>query len=317
VRILRKLLPNRAPTRDEFAGLVLRELERAGISDAVYDNPTFTIEIGGRENVIFLDNAYANYCNADRQERSAALSRMTSVLHAGGAETPSDFPSVRPFLMPVIRDASYSSLVRLDLMSKKVDVSKLDGPTRPLFGSLVVGFAYDTEHSIQFVDRTTFDRWAVSFDDALLEAIDNLRKKTPMNSMNEEIPGLYRSQFGDSYDSARILLTDLIYRLGVYGEPVAFVPNRNQLWVTGSRDEPALRALLEIAEEAHFQPYPISPDLFILRDGNWEVYSPGNTSLLTLATSLKRRRRSVDYAQQKESLDLIHNMDGVDIFVTS
>ena len=316
MKILDTLLGRGTPGRDEFAELVLKDLHHAGFANTIYDPATFTIEIGGRDNIIFLDNAYTNYCKANKQERAAIVARLSSGWRVR-PEIPMKFASARSHLMPVIRDASYSSIVRLDLMSKNVDVSKFACPATPLFGSVEVGLAYDSLHSIHQINQDAFDKWGVTFEEAIEEAKDNLRKRTNPKSISEEAAGLYRSQWGDSYDSARILLTDLIYRLSVYGDPVAFVPNRDQLWITGSRNDAALRALLRVGEEAHFQPYPISPDLFVLLDGRWQTYAPQETDLIELSTSLRRRRAGVDYAQQKQALDLIHASAGTDIFVAT
>ena len=309
---------SKKPGRDEFAGLVMKRLSQAGVENLVYEREHFSLKAEGRNNVIFLANAHENYCKADKREREAILVRICS-MGSQKSEIPSDFESVRSFLMPVIRDASYASLIALHLRSKDtaMDVSKLESPTRPLFGSLVVGLAYDSEHSIQQINQTTFAKWGVSFEDALNQARDNLRDKTDPNGMKEEALGIYRSTWADSYDSARILMTDLIYRLEVEGEPIAFVPNRNQLWVTGSSNNQAISTLLKIGEEAHFEPYPLSPDLFALSDGVWGVYVPQDPAVRNLARSLQRRREAVDYQQQKQALDAIHKAEGTDIFVAS
>lgn len=313
MHVLGKLF-QRTPTRDQFAAIVLKALAEVGFRDVTYSSDEFTLRTG--QDVIFLDNAHANYCKASKPERKAIIQRVCATWRSR-TEIPSDFDTARPFLLPLIRDVSYSDLVKLDLISKNVDISKFDCPTRPLFGSLVVGLAYDTEDSIQQVNVSTFSQWKVAFEDVLTEARDNLRDRTDPSSITEEVPGLYRGRWSDSYDSARILLTDLIYRVPVFGEHVAFVPNRDQLWIAGVRNDSALQAMLKIGEEAHFRPYPISPDLFVLSNGNWHVYRPDQPALLQLSDSLKRRREAVDYNQQKDALDAINSAQGVDVFVAS
>ncbi len=314
--LLTKLLSKKAPTRDEFAALVMKALSQTGIENIVYESAHFVLKVSGQDNTIFLDNGYAAYCKADKKQRQAVIAQFCSGWKQT-PEIPADFESVRPCLMPVIRDEMNSHLFELDLRSKNIDVSKAECPTKSLVGSLVVGLAYDTEHTIQHINKTSFDEWNVSFEDALKQAKDNLRDKTDPNGMKEEAPGLYRSQWADSHDCARILMTDLIYRLNVDGDPIAFLPNRNQLWVTGNRNQAALRILLTLGNEAHFESYPISPDLLILKDGVWEVYVPEDPSLRDLLCSLKRRRTGVDYQQQKRALDAIHEAEGTDIFVAS
>ena len=315
--LLDKIIPKKNPTRDQFAELVMEAFAQTGIRDVVYESDHFVLKVNGNDkNTIFLDNGYANYCKAEKTEREAIIARLC----AGWKDIPkipSDYELVKPHLMPVIRDVMHSHLVDLNLRSRNVDTSKSDSPTKPLFGPLLVALAYDTEHSILQVNQSSFDPWGVSFDDALKQAKDNLRDKTDPNGMKEEGMGLYRSTWADSYDSARILMTDLIYRLSVDGDPVAFVPNRNQLWVTGDRNIAALSVLLKLGKEVHFESYPISPDLFVLIDGVWEVYIPNDPAVRGLSQSLKRHRQALDYKQQKEALDAIHKADGTDVFVAS
>ena len=314
--LLGKLFSKKTPTRDEFANVVMKALSQAGVENIVYDEAQFLLQYGGSEGTIFLGNSFANYCQGDKQERAEVVARLCSAFRSV-PKVPEDFKSAAPFLMPVIKDASYASLSELSLRAKKLDVSNMECPTKPLFDSLVVGLAYDTEHSIQQLNQAALDPWGVSFDEALKVAKDNLRDKTDPNGMVQVAPDVYQSQWGDSYDSARILLTDLIYRLSLSGDPVALVPNRNQLWIAGSRNPDALDSLLKVAEVAHFEPYPISPSLFLLNDGAWSEYVSEDAAFRKLATSIRRRSEAVDYLQQKESLNAIHEEENVDIFVAS
>jgi len=312
--LLEKLF-SRQPSREGFARLVMKTLSNAGADSPHYEQAEFSVRIGKRDNVIFLENSYVNYCAADRQERKAILLRLGSFVSPN--EIPQDFGTASPCLMPMVRDASYFSLVELHMRALGRDVSKLSCPTMPIAGGLVVALAYDTEHSIQHVNNESLSRWGVSLDEALRRAKANLRDRTDLAHIMEEGPGTYRGRWGDSHESARILLTDFIYGLPLAGEPIAFVPNRNQLWVTGTRNDAGLTALLEIGEEAHFAPHPISPNLFLLEDGAWVLYTPENPNARNALVALKRRREAVDYGQQKESLDVIHQKEGTDLFVAS
>jgi uncharacterized protein YtpQ (UPF0354 family) len=316
VSILDTLFRRKAPARDDFAKLIMNRLAQAGAENSTYDSKDFTLTIGGRNIAIFLGNAYEIYCKAGKRQREAILFHFCSAWK-GSAKISDDFSSVRSSLMPLIRDASYFSLAELSIRVRKLDTSKMVYPTKPLTGSLIVGLAYDTEHSIHQVSRESFERWGATFEEALEEARNNLRKKTNSNGMVEEIPGLFRSRWADSYDAARMLLTDLINRLPVSGEPVAFIPNRDQLWVGGNRDIRTIKALLKVGEEAHFVPYSISPDLFVLNDRTWKVYVPEDANVLASFQELRRHRRAVDYEQQKDVLETIYKATGTDVFVAS
>src|SRR5262249_9379850 len=156
----------------------------------------------------------------------ASLQRyVSSFLEA--TPTPTDFDSARANLMPVVRDPAYFSLTTLKVRAEGKDASKLVYTTKPVAPGLVAGLAYDSERAIMTVNQSTLQEWGASLDDALDIAIQNLRDRTPANGFKLIAPGLYVSQFGDSYDSARLLLPDVIYRLTLNGDPVIFAPNRD------------------------------------------------------------------------------------------
>jgi hypothetical protein len=108
----------------------------------------------------------------------------------------------------------------------------------------------------------------VSLEEAFKAAKENLWEKTDPARLAAQGGGIYCGQWGDSYDSSRILFTELIYRLSVDGDPVAFVPNRDQFWVTGTDNLAGLAAILKGGVQSHFkQGHPLSPDLYVLVDG--------------------------------------------------
>jgi len=312
VSFFRKLL-SREPSRNDFANLVIRELAKIGVTNLRYDEGDFTIKVGGKDNTIFLLNSYASYCRTDRQGRQAILAHLAKAFTTK-AEIPEDFASARSNLMPQVRDPSYSSLIELQFRAKALDAFR-DCPTMPIAEGLLASLSYDTERSILQVNLNAFNRWGVSVEEAFQAAKDNLRDRTDPNGMKEISAGIYEGQWHDSYESSRMLLTDLVYRLHVEGEPIAFIPNRNEFCVTGSRNVVGLKALLKTAEDAHFGAHPLSPNLYLLCDGLWQLYVPDDQALRDLWLAIKRRRDALDYKTQKESLELIYQKDKVDLFL--
>jgi hypothetical protein len=309
-----KLLSSK-PTRDQFAQIVLRELAKKGVAGARYDKEGFSIHAGTGTSALFLDNAYANYCKSDKQQRAETLAHLTSGF-AVKPGLPGDYATVQPSLMPIVRDACYSSLAGLHLRSRGIAEPK-PAVFKPLADGLVTMLAYDTEHSILQITQEKFANWGVSLDEAYATAVQNLREKTDTRLLVETEPGVYRSRWGDSYDSARILLTDLIYRLKLNGEPVAFIPNRDQMWVTGHKNSQALQSFIAAADETHFAAHPLSARLYLLDDGKWRPYLPDDPALRTLCLNLLRKRSSVDYDQQKKALEAIYAASKTDMFVAS
>lgn len=308
------------PSRADFAEMIVQALHKAGIEPIDQSASDFSLKLAGGT-TIFLGNVYANFCNAPRSARQSILSEfITSAANIPDLPSiPADFATVKPSLMPVIRDAAYSSMIQLlnrrDGRSK--DDPGLDVVLKNLAGGLAVGLAYDTERNITSINRDLFEQWGVSLDEAFKAAKDNLWEKTDPNRLAGH-DGIYWSEWNDSYDSSRILLTELIYRLSVDGDPVAFIPNRDHLVVTGTNHPAGLDAILKRGIESHFQHgHPLSPDLYVLMDGTWKVYVPEDKSLREMWMKIKRQRDAIDYSQQQKLLNEIHEKEGIDIFVAS
>jgi hypothetical protein len=310
------------PSRADFAEVMIRALDQAGISKDQIDQSEsdFSLKLPGGT-TFFLGNVYSRFCNAPRGQRQAIVEEFVKAA-ASIPELPAiplDFATVKPSLMPVIRDAAYFSMIQL--MNRKNGNTKddlgADVVLKTLAGGLEVGLAYDTERNITSINRDLFEKWGVSVEEALKAAKDNLWERTDPNRFAGQ-DGIYWSDWNDSYDSSRILLTELIYRLSVDGDPVAFVPNRDHLVVTGTNHSAGLAAILQRGMDSHFnQGHPLSPDLYVLVDGTWKVYVPEDKSLREMWMKIKRQRDAIDYSQQQKLLNEIHEKEGIEIFVAS
>lgn len=302
-------------TQEAFAQKMLDALSRAGLKDMQYNAEDFCIVLEGGKNKIYLNNIYTDYNRLSGKARDEHFSRFI----LGSVDRPSipeDFAAARTQLMPIVRDPAYHQLFRLRLIKEGGDGSKLKFLSRPLVEGLEMALAYDMKHGIASVGSESLEKWGVGLEEALVAAKDNLRDQTLDSGMAEIKQGVYLSKWGDSYESSRLLLTDFIYRLQVYGEPVAFVPNRDTLWITGSRDTEGLTAILAQGREQHFNSgHPLSPNLYILLNGEWRLYIPEDAALRGTCLDLKRDRDAIDYHQQKECLDAIHEREKKDLFV--
>lgn len=66
-------------------------------------------------------------------------------------------------------------------------------------------------------------------------AFSNLHRRSP-RPLAEVADGVYVGAWGDGFAAARLLLPTLLDGLTLDGDPVAFIPNRSTLVVTGSND---------------------------------------------------------------------------------
>lgn len=306
------------PSRADFAETVIQALHQAGIGQIEHAESNFSLQVAGGP-TIFLANVYANFCSAPRAARKSILAEFIAAAASLSdfPSIPSDFAAAKPSLMPVLRDAASSSMLQLMDRKGKQDPGGADIVLKNLARGLLVGLAFDTERNLTSINRDLFEQWRVSPEEVFKAAKDNLWEKTDPNRFAGR-DGVYWGEWRDSYDSSRILLTELIYRLSVDGDPVAFVPNRDQIWVTGSNHAAGLTAILKDGMESHFkQGHPLSPDLYVLVDGTWKVYVPEDKSLRELWMKIKRQRDAIDYAQQQNLLNDIYEAEEIDIFVAS
>ncbi|MGA2063285.1 MAG: hypothetical protein ABSG67_22675 [Thermoguttaceae bacterium] len=130
--------------------------------------------------------------------------------------------------------------------------------------------------------------------------------------------GVYLSAAGDSYDGSRLILTDLIRQFHVKGEPIAMIPNRDNLVVAGSDDIEGLNAMLAMTTEALKEPRPISGIALRLDGDEWVPWLPDvSHSLYKEFQQLHLHSLGRDYAEQKDLLDKMNIKNGVDVFVAT
>jgi uncharacterized protein YtpQ (UPF0354 family) len=317
MRALLRRLFHRRLNRERFVGRVLREFRKAGAEHLNYNESEFSITVGGEDHRAFLNNVFADCRDADEESRQASINHFVATF-LNTVSVPTSFASVRQHVLPIVRAHSYNSLFRLHLMAEGNDTSRHDWVWQPLSEGLALGLAYDTEHSLTIVNREMLENWSEPFDVVLRVAKENLRDRTDPNGFVEQQRGVFLGCWNDSYDSSRMLLTEYVYRLSLEGSPVAFLPNRNRLWITGDMDTEGLRRILEAGKESHFKEgHPLSPDLYILAGDIWARYVPEKPVLRELCLSIKRDRDALDYHQQKENLEKLHQKEATDIFVAS
>lgn len=313
---LRRLL-HRGLNRERFVKRILRAFRDAGADNVQYNESEFSISFGTGTGRAFLSNIFANCRDADEESRGVAIDHFVSS-SLNTPSIPNDFESARQHLMPVIRGPAYNSLNRLHLSLLDMDTSELGWICQPLAPGLAVGLAYDTRHALTMVNESSFNQWGEELGRVLNIAIDNLRNATRPDGFVEQQPGVFVSCWNDSYDTSRILLTDYVYRLSVEGNPVAFLPNRHRLWITGDRDIAGLRYVLTVGQESHIlEGHPLSPELYVLADGKWTDYVPDEPILCELCLSIRRDSEAWDYHQQKTDLEELHKKRKLDIFVAS
>lgn len=311
--LISKLL-RRETTRDGFAQVVIRRFSAAGITGFEYRAVDFAIQRPGTSNAIFLHNVFQNYCQADAQGRETILVRFVNAF-AVESKIPTDLASAKAGFMPVLRDYRYISLSRLALESRSTADVHLT-PELPFAPDLNILCACDFQDSMSLVNEDKLKSWGVSLEAAVQIAKDNLRDRTDPNGLTELRDGVHLGTWNDSYESARLILTDYFYRLSLEGDPVAFIPNRDILFVCGELDMAAMSFIVEEGAKTHFENgYPLSPNLYVLRDGKWELFIPSEPRLRRRLFEVQKRRDATDYSEQQKYLNAIYGREKKEISI--
>lgn len=304
---------NKPPTKNKFADLATERLRQdLPQLSFTYDEEQYCLR-GDNGQMLYLTNFYEDFLKSDKAARADLMSRLAKVAEVPAI--PSDFADARDKLLPVLRYLPGLELTVLDTM----DCALSEADTwnmRPLGSVLGIGVAFDTETVVQQVGTTALSDWGISADEALAIATDNLRHKAPP-SFIQAIPGTYVSQYGDLYDAARILLPELAWQLELNGNPVAMVPTRECLLITGDKDEAGLALLMALAKDRMAATSRhLSPEMFRLEGSEWTSWQPEGTNLNQLRTVVLSHR-SGDYDAQNKALCRLFEKKGNDAYVAS
>jgi hypothetical protein len=305
------------PSRDQFAGLMADAIRKAGDTTGLrYDADEFRLVVEhGPTNMLYLTNAYAEYCASPKAGRLAVLRRFVRTWCSHRKDLPDSFEDARHDLLPGVRSRSYFELAPLRLRAE--GTGETVWPYRVLAGCLGVGLIYDLPDSMHQIQQDTLNGWNASFDEALAAACENLRRISGQD-FERPLPGVWLSPWRDNYDASRLAIPDVLRRYKVKGEMVAAVPHRDVLVLTGSEDEAGLGFLLSLIEERMEQPRPLSESPVQLDGETWLPFRPdSNSPLYERFRLLHIKSRAREYAEQAEVLNALHQKTGEDVFVAS
>lgn len=303
------------PTPERFSRIATDALRAEGFTARIQvDQAEFRLLLGEDGKQIFnLNNFFRDYCRVDKAERKNVVqSYVKSMLVQ---DLPAAFADARGKLLPVLRSRSMIEYVALAVAGEG-DAAKLPA-ARPFSADTAVMLAFDTEHSMMTLTGSSLRDWGVSFDTALAAAIDNLRDST-VSSFEQVAPGLFLSSWNDAYDTSRLLFPDVLYQLGVGGEPVAMIPTRNRLLVASVNDSAAQLTMIHAARLfAEEEGRQLSALMYHYVDGRPVEFHPADPEVAGKLAEFRRKTLADDYAGQKDMLEKSHAKSGTDVFVAS
>jgi hypothetical protein len=324
---LRSLFRPRPAITDPYEQFVLafiEERKRQGRQPTSYDHQARSFVFSDTKeesHKVFLENVFRMWGGSDARSRVEQLSRF--VRSIGEAETAVDIdPSkLAAELMPGVRSRTLISHTLIqNWMGGYREGNAAEMAWTPLCGELAACVIRDLPDSMVPMTRSNLDFAKLSFDRAMACAMAQFRAKAPVPEF-EPVPraaGLFYCGNLEDYQSSLLLMApgrEFVFP-PLDGDPVALVPARNQFFVSGSRNRPALSALLNLAETAGRQAHFCSSALWVWRDGCWLEYAFNAGT----HEAIKQRQMAVaqlasDYDQQKGLLDHLHQTQNTDIYV--
>jgi hypothetical protein len=271
--------------------------------------------VGAKAMRISLGNLWHAYERAAKADRAQVIDQFLSAV-LPGHEVPATYADARPRLLPVVRCTSGVGIMDLARTRHGPSDPAHRVASRPLAADLHVALVVDTPNAMSYVTDGHVAGWGLSFEQAMADALDNLRSLPGQGGWRQITPGVWSGEWGDTYESSRLLLPDVVYRSGV-SQPVVLAPFRNTLLVTARANTAGIEAMLNIAASSmednarwlSFQPLE-------LHEGQWRPAQLEGAAA-ALARELDLRSLAGDFATQKQMLDGSFKEQNVDVFVAT
>ncbi len=301
--------------REEFA-LRLKTLLQTLGHPVRMDMEEFSFVHQTDSQVSFLHNHYEAWSALPTEEREGGLIRAAESIVTLSAKTelPKAYDEAAPNLLVRMRPLAHLAALRIDMKVRGAEV-ELDLASLPVGAHLGAQLVFDTPATIIQFPRSQVVDWGVQLETCFERARKNLVALNP-NPFIRVTDGVYASDEGDCYDSARILLTEQIASLPVQGRPIALPANRDTLLLTGEHDEQGLHILLEAAVAATKTPRLDTLRLLVLDDGEWsEWLPPPDHALHAEWVELAIRTTGSGYAEVRDKLGRLHEAQDEDVFI--
>ncbi len=261
--------------------------------------------------VMFLGNLFYDSRGVPPDQREERIERFLGII-TGGERI--EWQDAQNALVPLLRPASYALHTPKALLRRRF-LPHVD---------LLLGV--DSEETTQIVIQADLESWDQPLDGMYQRALDNFANYVEEADVEPYDPTaefpIWHVAADDGYESSRLALPGFLAEFAelVEGSPIAIVPSRCQLIISGDGDVDSIGRLADAAErEFEASPRSLSPAVYTLG-------ASGEVVPLDLAVdhphyaAVRRGHRLLaadSYAAQKEHLDERHERDGTDIFVAS
>lgn len=308
------------PSQKKFAAQLQAALIAAGDPrTAQFDPEEFRIlffDGDDEQGVLNLSNLYAEYCALPSSQRPKRISELVRASLSHLKEIPTEFSDASYDIRP--RIWTKATFEQISLRALLDGDPKINWPMEPIGDHLLMSLVYDLPESVRSISNEDLETWDVTYWQAREVAMKNLAESEFVYaSLGDE---LFASSTGDSYDATRLVMVDLVRGLDIKGQPVAMVPNRDTLLISGTESEVGLKMMVEFAiQQLQEQPRPlIATPLILTENDEWTDWMPDrNDPNFEQFHKLKLGWLQQEYHEQKELLERLHEEQEIDEFVAS
>jgi uncharacterized protein YtpQ (UPF0354 family) len=319
---LRSIFGGKPPASSDPKEIFAAEVEQflravSGVKGVTHSPGEFALEVvtsaGSRR--VYLDNAFAESREMSPEQRRERIAFFFSAV--GNEEPNESWDAARETFVPVLRGATYG----MELWTKQPTAAFVRRPFLPYLDIIV---AMDRPTSMNFVSRSTVERWKVAESEVFeaAEARVPLLANVTVERYDETHGPLWVVTSNDSYESSRLLVPGWLasFRSKIAGEPIAIVPERSTLMVAGDGRPEMVERLLDKADrEFTASNRRLSPAIYSV-DAEGKVvpyFRQGDDPLATKVRIAHEKLAIYEYGQQKEALDKLYKTRGFDVFVAN
>jgi hypothetical protein len=182
---------------------------------------------------------------------------------------------------------------------------RFDIPFRSFGPNLTISLCYNhTDTDLEIIHSQMLDKEGISENEAFAQAIDNLFKENVSESIIELKEGIFVSKARNLNDASLMLFKEWISELPIKGKPVAFIPHRDCLLITGSEDAEGLKDCISISFDEIQDQGGLTGYAYILNGQNTEKLEWGVLALSEEHPCFSAYRK-LNYLYKQGNYDLI------------
>ncbi|MES2598869.1 MAG: DUF1444 family protein [Verrucomicrobiota bacterium] len=258
---------------NQFTGLFVREFKSAQPDADIEVKNELELNVnieGSQPFTIFLNNAYDLYKQDPKdlagvikkyvESAKESLDKMSELLNASQ-------------ILPVVKDTQWLGEIH-QVMRERSDKTPPDYLREALAPGLEVFYVQDTPKSIRYLTEADFVSAGIELAGLRQLACANLQKLMASLQVHDG-NDVSMITLDGNYESSLLLFNDIWAQMKakVSGGVVVALPTRDVLLFTGSEDEAGLKKIREMAQRAFEGSYRLTQQLYIFRNGSFELFS--------------------------------------------